>query len=126
MGAQNRMSRKSSKTNHDPRHDLSNDFVQALAADWKEHGAATIEAVRQKSPDKYCELIAKVVPKEMLLSADRRATDYSDCQDMHDIGRRLLLQTGILEAAITDTMIEQTVEANSNFLDRLLLIGKGN
>ena len=60
------MSRKSSKTNHDPRHDLSNDFVQALAADWKEHGAATIEAVRQKSPDKYCELIAKVVPKEAL------------------------------------------------------------
>jgi hypothetical protein len=120
------MSRKSSKTNHDPRHDLSNDFVQALAADWKEHGAATIEAVRQKSPDKYCELIAKVVPKEMLLSADRRATDYSDCQDMQDIGRRLLLQTGILEAAITDTMIEQTVEANNIFLDRLLLIGKGN
>ena len=54
------MSRKSSKTNHDPRHDLSNDFVQALAVDWKEHGAATIEAVRQKTPDKYCELIAKV------------------------------------------------------------------
>jgi len=45
---------------------------------------------------------------------------------MQEIGRRLLLQTGIHEAAITDTMIEQTVEANSNFLDRLLLIGKGN
>jgi hypothetical protein len=120
------MSRKSSKNDRDPRHELSNDFVQALAADWKEHGAAAIEAVREKSPDKYCELIAKVVPKEMLLSADRRATDFSDCQDMHEIGRRLLLQTGILEAAITDTMIEQTVEANSNFLDRLLLIGKGN
>jgi hypothetical protein len=120
------MSRKSSKTNHDPRHDLSNDFVQALAADWKDHGAATIEAVRQKSPDKYCELVAKVVPKEMLLSADRRATDYSDCQDMQDIGRRLLLQTGILEAAITDTMIAQTIEANDNFVDRLLLIAKGN
>ena len=44
------MSRKSSKNDRDPRHDLSNDFVQALAADWKEHGAATIEAVRQKTP----------------------------------------------------------------------------
>jgi hypothetical protein len=120
------MSGKSSKNDRDPRHDLSNDFVQALATDWKEHGAAAIEAVRQKSPDKYCELIAKVVPKEMLISADRQATDFSDCQDMHEIGRRLLLQTGIHEAAITDTMIEQTVEANSNFLDRLLLIGKGN
>ena len=120
------MSRKSSKTNHDPRHDLSNDFVQALATDWKEHGAAAIEAVRQKFPDKYCELVAKVVPKEMLISADRRATDFSDCQDMYEIGKRLLLQTGILEAAITDTMIEQTVEANGNFVDRLLLIAKGN
>jgi hypothetical protein len=100
--------------------------VQALAADWKEHGAATIEAVRQKTPDKYCELIAKVVPKEMLISADRRATDFSDCQDMHEIGRRLLLQTGILEAAITDTMIDQTVAANGNFVDRLLLIATGN
>ena len=126
VGAKNRMSRKSSKNDRDPRRDLSNDFVQALAADWKEHGAATIEAVRQKTPDKYCELIAKVVPKEMLISADRRATDFSDCSDMLEIGRRLLLQTGILEAAITDTMIEQTVEANSNFVDRLLLIGKGN
>ena len=80
----------------------------------------------RKHPDKYCELIAKVVPKEMLISADRRAEDFSDCPDMHEIGRRLLLQTGILEAAITDTMIEQTVEANSNFVDRLLLIAKGN
>ncbi len=97
--------------------------MQALAADWKEHGAATIEAVRQKTPDRYCELIAKVVPK---VSADRRAVDFSDCPDMQEIGRRLLLQTGILEAAITDTMIEQTVEANSKFVDRLLLIGKGN
>jgi ABC-type phosphonate transport system ATPase subunit len=120
------MSIKSSKNDRDPRHDLSNDFVQALAADWKEHGAATIEAVRQKTPDKYCELVAKVVPKEMLISADRRAEDFSDCPDMHEIGRRLLLQTGILEAAITDTMIEQTVEANGNFVDRLLLIAKGN
>jgi hypothetical protein len=120
------MSRKSSKNDRDPRHDLSNDFVQALAADWKEHGAAAIETVRQKNPDKYCELVAKVVPKEMLLSADRRATDFSDCQDTHEIGRRLLLQTGILDAAITDTMIEQTVEANADFVDRLLLIVKGN
>jgi hypothetical protein len=43
------MSRKSSKNDRDPRHELSNDFVQALAADWKEHGAAAIEAVREKS-----------------------------------------------------------------------------
>ncbi len=126
LGAMNRLSRKSSKNDRDPRHDLSNDFVQALAADWKEHGAATIEAVRQKTPDRYCELIAKVVPKEMLISADRRAVDFSDCPDMQEIGRRLLLQTGIHEVAITDTMIAQTVEANGNFVDRLLLIAKGN
>ena len=80
----------------------------------------------RKHPDKYCELIAKVVPKEMLISADRRAEDFSDCPDMHEIGRRLLLQTGILEVAITDTMIAQTIEANGNFVDRLLLIAKGN
>ena len=69
------MSRKSSKNDRDPRHDLSNDFVQALAADWKEHGAATIEAVRQKTPDKYCELIAKVDRFQRLLghARDRQA-----------------------------------------------------
>ncbi len=126
VGGKNCMSRKSSKNDRDSRHDLSNDFVQALAADWKEHGAATIEAVRQKTPDKYCELIAKVVPKEMLISADRRAEDFSDCPDMQEIGRRLLLQTGIHEVAITDTMIAQTIEANDCFVDRLLLIAKGN
>ena len=45
---------------------------------------------------------------------------------MHEIGRRLLLQTGIHEVAITNTMIAQTIEANGNFVDRLLLIAKGN
>jgi hypothetical protein len=42
--------KKTSKANLDSRRDLSNDFVQALAADWKEHGASTIEAVRTKRP----------------------------------------------------------------------------
>jgi len=72
---------KANKTNLDFRHDLSSDFVQDLAADWKENGRSTIAKVREQTPDRYCELIAKVVPKEMLISADRAGDDFRDCEN---------------------------------------------
>lgn len=61
------------KRNLDSRHHLSNDFVQALADDWKQHGIKAIEQVREKTPERYCELISKIVPKEMLIASDRSA-----------------------------------------------------
>jgi hypothetical protein len=50
---------KPRKTDVDLRHDLSSDFVETLAADWKQNGPTVIAQVRQEAPDKYCELVAK-------------------------------------------------------------------
>src|SRR5262249_23354501 len=114
------------KSNPDFRHELSVDFVQALAADWKENGTAVIARVRQDSPDKYCELVAKIVPKEMLISSDRASDDFSDCQSQADIAINLLKQAGLPDGGATPAMIEQAMEAQMAFVETLERIAKGN
>ena len=114
------------KSNPDFRYELSADFVQALAADWKENGTAVIARVRQEAPEKYCELVAKTVPKEMLISSDRASGDFSDCQSQADIAINLLKQVGLPDGAATPAMIEQAVEAQLLFVETLERIAKGN
>jgi hypothetical protein len=114
------------KSNPDFRHELSVDFVQALAADWKENGTAVIARVRQDSPDKYCELVAKTVPKEMLISAERGLDDFKDCQSQADIAINLLKQVGVPDGGATPSMIEAAVEAQLLFVETLERIAKGN
>ena len=114
------------KTNPDLRQDLSADFVRALAADWKENGPNVIARVREDTPDKYCELVAKTVPKEMLISAERGLDDFKDCQSQADIAINLLKQVGLPDGAATPSMIEQAVEAQLLFVETLERIAKGN
>jgi hypothetical protein len=52
------------------RHKLGMAFLEALEADFNEHGAEAIAAVREKRPDKYMAVIAHLLPREMELSAD--------------------------------------------------------
>src|SRR5262245_31678231 len=63
--------KRNGKDNRDSRHELSNDFLRMLSEDWQQNGKASLEKVREKTPDRYCELIAKVVPKEMLIASDQ-------------------------------------------------------
>jgi len=114
------------KSNLDFRHELSVDFVQALAADWKENGTAVIARVRQDAPEKYCELVAKIVPKKMLISSDRASGDFSDCQSQADIAIRLLKDVGVPDGGATPSMIEAAVEAQLLFVGTLERIAKGN
>jgi hypothetical protein len=87
--------RRNAKDNRDSRHELSNDFVHALADDWKQHGIKAIEQVREKTPEKYCELISKVVPKEMLIASDRVPADANGPKTSNDIADRLLADVGL-------------------------------
>jgi hypothetical protein len=113
------------KTNPDLRHDLSADFVQDLASDWKENGKTTIAKVRDQTPDRYCELVAKIVPKEMLISADR-PSEWGDCKSQADVAVKLLKDVGVPDGAATPTMVEAAVEAQLLFLETLERIAKGN
>ena len=44
---------------------LGEAFVQALHADFAEHGVAAIEKVRQDHPDQYLKIIASLLPKQV-------------------------------------------------------------
>jgi len=49
------------------RRSFNRDFLLALAADFKKHGAAAIEKVRKQQPAVYMKICALLVPKEMKL-----------------------------------------------------------
>jgi hypothetical protein len=46
---------------------FNKDFLLALAADFKKHGAAAIEKVRKQQPAAYMKICALLVPREMKL-----------------------------------------------------------
>ena len=92
----------------DSRHDLSNDFVQALAADWKQHGIATIEQLRQTDAKAYCQIISQVVPKEMLIASDSSARADTP-KDSREIAEALLADVGLVEP--TDRARQRALDA---------------
>src|SRR5262245_1001473 len=47
------------------RRSFNKDFLLALAADFKKHGAAAIEKVRKQQPGAYMKICALLVPREM-------------------------------------------------------------
>ena len=47
------------------RRSFNKDFLLALAADFKKHGAAAIEKVRRHQPAAYMKICALLVPREM-------------------------------------------------------------
>ena len=49
------------------RRSFNRDFLLALAADFKKHGAAAIEKVREQQPAAYMKICALLVPREMRL-----------------------------------------------------------
>src|SRR5262249_42458383 len=68
------------------RRSFNKDFLLALAADFKKHGAAAIEKVRKQQPAAYMKICALLVPREMKLE--------------HSGGIK----------AMTDEQIERTIE----------------
>src|SRR5262249_9450230 len=49
------------------RRSFNKDFLLALAADFKKHGAAAIEKVRKQQPAAYMKICALLVPRDMKL-----------------------------------------------------------
>lgn len=60
------------------RNKLSEPFLQALANDFREHGQAAIQRVRNERPDRYLAVIASLCPKELHVE---RSTPFSDLTD---------------------------------------------
>jgi hypothetical protein len=93
---------------------LSSALIEALAKDWAEHGPEVIQQIRLDNPVKYGELIARLIPMDANLPP---ANDYSSCQSMEDIGRRLLQQVGIDDPS--EDQVERAVAVNNQFITSL-------
>src|SRR5262245_7663741 len=60
------------------RRSFNKDFLLALAADFKKHGAAAIEKVRKTQPAVYVKICAFLVPREMKLEHSGGVKAMSD------------------------------------------------
>lgn len=47
------------------RNKLGEAFLADMMADWEQHGAETIEQVREEKPDQYLKVVASILPKDL-------------------------------------------------------------
>ena len=62
------------------RRSFNKDFLLALAADFKKHGAAAIEKVRKQQPAAYMKICALLVPREMKVEHNNAIKNLTDEQ----------------------------------------------
>ena len=62
------------------RRSFNKDFLLALAADFKKHGAAAIEKVRKQQPSAYMKICALLVPREMKVEHSNAIKNLTDEQ----------------------------------------------
>jgi hypothetical protein len=61
------------------RNALGEAFIEAMHADFKEHGAAAIVKVRDEKPDQYLKVIASILPKDLNVNINQM-DDLTDDQ----------------------------------------------
>src|SRR5262249_331324 len=64
------------------RNKISTSFLEALAADFEEHGAAAIKLVRLEKPSEYVKIVASVLPKEFEITENRLMEIDDDTLDI--------------------------------------------
>ena len=108
------MKRKEPKAEPSLRDKLAQKLDAALEADFAINGAAAIEALRNKSVDKYVEIAARRVA-----ATDPPANSFESAHSMEEIGIRLLESVGTPRDLITESMIQAAIDANDAFIKRL-------
>src|SRR5262245_3109231 len=86
--------KKSSGSLEATRRSFNKDFLLALAADFKKHGAAAIEKVRKTQPAAYIKICALLVPREMQIEHSGTIKQMSDEQ----IGEAIAAIQAMLDA----------------------------
>ena len=78
------------------RNKLGEAFIQAMHADFVEHGAAVIETVRREKPDQYLKVVASILPKELNVNV---TNDLSDEQ----LDQRIRQLASLFEVGVAGT-----------------------
>lgn len=77
------------------RNKLGEDFIQALADDFAEHGVEAIATCRQESAKDYVKVVASLLPKEMILRKPEQDLSDGELAEMLDALRSLAVSAGI-------------------------------
>src|SRR5215475_15083978 len=97
--------RKKPKANEPSLRDkLSAAYLEAFEKDFAANGVSVIEQLRNKSPDKYAEIAAR------LIAATEPRPDpesVANADSLPEFGARLLKSVGMTEEAITDDEIQK-------------------
>ena len=93
---------------------LSENFMRAFEADFADNGVEAIKALREKSPEKYSEIAARLIA-----AIESKPDGFSGCDTMEKIGRKLLQSVGADDAMLTDDMIAEAVACNDAFIAKL-------
>lgn len=85
------------------RNKLGEDFLAKLQADFEEHGATTIEAVRKDRPHEYLKVVASILPKELNVRTDAlNEMSDDDLASMLDAVRSAVLAGAFAQAGTRD------------------------
>ena len=75
------------------RNKLGEAFLDDFYADWKEHGAKTIGAMRQERPAEYVKVAASLLPKELIVKRPEQEMSDEELADtlerLHEIAALL-------------------------------------
>jgi hypothetical protein len=106
--------RKPKNTEPSLRDKLSAAYLEAFQADFAANGIAVIEALRNKSPEKYAEIAARLIAAT---EPPAEKSGIAAANSTEEIGRRLLQQVGLPDP--TDEEVEQAIRANDVFIAQL-------
>src|SRR5262245_19931115 len=102
--------KKSKATEPSLRDKLSANFMRAFEADFATNGVDVIEKLRERSPEKYAEVAAKLIAQ----SEPPDPNDVNNAKTSEDLMRHALVMRGL--ANPSEQQIEMAVAANSRFL----------
>ena len=115
------MPRKAKSPEPSLRDMLSARFLEAIHADFEEHGVDVIQKLRDKDPKAYCEISARLIA-----ATEPPGDGFDSAQSMQELGVRLLESVGCPRDAITEDMAEAAVAAQDDFTTALAKIGQGH
>jgi hypothetical protein len=95
---------------------LSGNVMRALEDDFARNGVAALEQMRQSSPERYCELAAKLIAQ----AEPPDPNDLSRARTSADVARIQLQGVGLQDPS--DAQIERAMALISQFMTRLEMI----
>ena len=98
---------------------LNASFVAALEADFAENGVDVIKRLREKSVERYADIVAKLI---VATEPGPDGMKYNGSTTWEDIGRGLLGQIGCDEVEMTDELVQGALKLHDNFIEQLVAL----